>query len=88
MLILHQGVLVFIPSTHLEQVGVKEAGEHMFPLPFIQKEKPNLWVPGSGSQLPGSGSKVPTTLLPLFLAMYPDIPLRKTRPRGKKGQMS
>ncbi|KAF2579002.1 hypothetical protein F2Q68_00005519 [Brassica cretica] len=43
---------------------------------------------GSGSQLPGSRSKVPTTLLPLFLAMYPDIPLRKTRSQGKQGQMS
>ena len=32
---------------------------------------------GSGFQLPGSGSQLPTTLLPLFLAMYPDIPLRK-----------
>ncbi|WZZ60927.1 hypothetical protein YC2023_061034 [Brassica napus] len=42
----------------------------------------------SGSQLPGSGSRVPTTLLPLFLAMYPDIPLGKARPRGKHGQMS
>ncbi|KAL0656948.1 hypothetical protein Bca4012_077532 [Brassica carinata] len=42
---------------------------------------------GSGFQLPGSGSRVPTTLLPHFLAMYPDIPLRKTRPRGKQGQM-
>ncbi|KAG2293074.1 hypothetical protein Bca52824_039743 [Brassica carinata] len=59
MLILHQGVLVFIPSTHLEQMG-----------------------------LPGSGSRVPTTLLPLFLAMYPDIPMSKTRRRGKQGQMS
>ncbi|KAF2604947.1 hypothetical protein F2Q70_00025888 [Brassica cretica] len=71
-----------------EQSGVKKSIERIIPLPFIQKEKPNLWVPGSGSQLPGSRSKVPTTLLPLFLAMYPDIPLRKTRPRGKQGQMS
>ncbi|KAF2556133.1 hypothetical protein F2Q68_00015244 [Brassica cretica] len=43
---------------------------------------------GSGSQLPGSGSQLPTTLIPLFLAMYPDIPLKKTRPRGKHGKMS
>ncbi|KAF3602095.1 hypothetical protein F2Q69_00036361 [Brassica cretica] len=43
-------------------------------------------LPGSGSQLPGSRSKVPTTLLLLFLAMYPDIPLRKTRPQGKHGR--
>ncbi|KAF3536201.1 hypothetical protein F2Q69_00023038 [Brassica cretica] len=61
MLILHQGVLVFIPSTHLEQMGVKEAREHMFPLLFIKKKKPNLWVPGSGFQLPGSGSQLPDT---------------------------
>ena len=99
MLILHLGVLVFIPSTHSDQMGVKEAGEHMFPLLFIQKEKQNLWVPGSSFQVPdpsfwvsgsgfqlpsfrsqllGSGSRVLITLLPFFLAMYPDIPLRKT----------
>ena len=59
MLILHQGVLVFIPSTHLEQMGVKEAGEHMFPLLFIQKEKPNLWVPGSSFQVPDPSFQVP-----------------------------
>ncbi|KAF3599229.1 hypothetical protein F2Q69_00034889 [Brassica cretica] len=52
MLTLHQGVLVFISSTHLEQRGVKEAREHMFPLLFIQKKKPNLWVPGSSFQVP------------------------------------
>ena len=52
MLTLHQGLLVFISSTHLEQRGVKEAGEHMFPLLFIQKKKPNLWVPGFSFQVP------------------------------------
>ncbi|KAF3530778.1 hypothetical protein DY000_02039447 [Brassica cretica] len=52
MLTLHQGVLVFISFTHLEQRGVKEAREHMFPLLFIQKKKPNLWVPGSSFQVP------------------------------------
>ena len=59
MLILHQGVLVFIPSTHLEQMGVKEVGEHIFPLLFIQKEKPNLWVPGSNFQVPDPSFWVP-----------------------------
>ena len=38
MLTLQQGVLVLTPSTHLEQRGVKEAGEHMFPQLFIQKK--------------------------------------------------
>ena len=52
MLTLQQGVLVLIPSIHLEQSGVKEAGEHMFPLLFIQKKKPNLWVPVPGFQVP------------------------------------
>ncbi|WZZ34437.1 hypothetical protein YC2023_017838 [Brassica napus] len=51
MLILHQGVLVFMSSTHLEQMGVKEAEVHMFLLLFIQKKKPNLWVPGSSFQV-------------------------------------
>ena len=59
MLTLHQGVLVFISSTHLEQMGIKEAREHMFPLLFIQKDKPNLWVPGSSFQVPGSSFQVP-----------------------------
>ena len=59
MLILHQGVLVFIPSTHLEKMGEKEAGEHMFPLLFIQKEKSNLWVPGSSFQVPDPNFQVP-----------------------------
>ncbi|KAF3515683.1 hypothetical protein DY000_02059754 [Brassica cretica] len=44
-------------------------------------------LPGSESQLQSSGSQLPTTLIPFFLAMYPDIPLKKTRPRGKHGQM-
>ncbi|KAF3514255.1 hypothetical protein F2Q69_00005857 [Brassica cretica] len=61
MLILHQGVLVFIPSTHphLEQMKVKEVGEHMLPLLFIQKEKPNLWVTGSSFQVSDPSFQVP-----------------------------
>ena len=58
MLTLHQGVLVFISSTHLEQRGVKEAREHIFPLLFIQKKKPNLWVPGSNFQVPDPGFQI------------------------------
>ncbi|KAF2581887.1 hypothetical protein F2Q68_00004241 [Brassica cretica] len=49
---LHQGVLVFTASIHLEQRGVKEAGEHTFPLLFIHKKKPTLWVPGPSFQVP------------------------------------
>ncbi|KAH0854299.1 LOW QUALITY PROTEIN: hypothetical protein HID58_083942, partial [Brassica napus] len=91
MLTLHQGLLVFISSTHLEQRGVKEAGEHMFPLLFIQKKKPNLWVPASKFRIFGCSpyKKVKsndstkkqdsTTLLPLFLAMYPDILLEEAK---------
>ncbi|KAF3532186.1 hypothetical protein DY000_02039495 [Brassica cretica] len=52
MLTLQQRVLVLIPSTHLEQRGVKEAGERIIPLPFIQKEKLNLWVLGFSFQVP------------------------------------
>ena len=59
MLILHQGVLLCIPSTHLEQMGVNEAGEDMFPLLFIQKEKPNLWVPGTSFQVLDPSFQVP-----------------------------
>ncbi|KAF2610957.1 hypothetical protein F2Q70_00011788 [Brassica cretica] len=59
MLLLHQGVLVFISSTHLEQMGEKGAGEHMFPLLFIQKKKPNLRVPGSSFQVPDPSFQVP-----------------------------
>ena len=58
MLILHQGVLVFVSSTHLEQMGEKGSGEHMFPLLFIQKKKPNLWVPGSSFKVPDPSFKV------------------------------
>ncbi|KAF2608241.1 hypothetical protein F2Q68_00043864 [Brassica cretica] len=58
MLILYQGVLVFISSTHLEQMGEKGAGEQMFPLLFIQKKKSNLWVPGSNFQVPNPSFKV------------------------------
>ncbi|KAF3513183.1 hypothetical protein F2Q69_00006424 [Brassica cretica] len=58
MLTLHQGVLVFISSTHLEQRGVKEAREHIFPLLFIQKKKPSLWVPGSNFQVPDPGFQI------------------------------
>ncbi|WZZ78288.1 hypothetical protein YC2023_098860 [Brassica napus] len=83
MLTLHQGLLVFISSTHLEQRGVKEAGEHMFPLLFIQKKKPNLWVPGFSFQKVKSNDSTKkqdsTTLLPLFLAMYPDILLEEAK---------
>ncbi|KAF3546830.1 hypothetical protein DY000_02006591 [Brassica cretica] len=49
---LHQGVLVFTASIHLGQRGVKEAGEHTFPLLFIHKKKPTLWVPGPSFQVP------------------------------------
>ncbi|KAL0649872.1 hypothetical protein Bca4012_092563 [Brassica carinata] len=84
MLTLHQGLLVFISSTHLEQRG---------------KVKSNDSTKKQDS----------TTLLPLFLAMYPDILLEeakatclsrfprqrastsfqgKTRPGGKQGQIS
>ncbi|KAF3505672.1 hypothetical protein F2Q69_00005706 [Brassica cretica] len=98
MLSLQQGVLVLIPSTHLGQRGVKEAGEHMFPLLFIQKKKPNIWVPGPSFQVPdrrfqifgcspykevkpndSTKKQAPTTLLPLFLAMYPDILLKEAK---------
>ncbi|KAF2560495.1 hypothetical protein F2Q70_00017434 [Brassica cretica] len=73
MLMLHQGVLVFIPSTHLEQMGVKEAGEHMFPLLFIQKEKPNLWVLGSSFQVPDPSFQVPDPRFrpPYYRFSYP-----------------
>ncbi|KAF3512772.1 hypothetical protein F2Q69_00005349 [Brassica cretica] len=54
---LHQGALVFIASTHLEQKGVKEAREHTFPLLFIQKKKPTLWVLGPSFQVPDPGSR-------------------------------
>ena len=59
MLILHQGLLVFISSTHLEEMGEKGAGKHMFPQPFIQKKKPNLRVPGSSFQVPDPSFHVP-----------------------------
>ncbi|KAF2561016.1 hypothetical protein F2Q70_00017287 [Brassica cretica] len=66
--------------------GSKRSRRTHVPATIHPKEKAKPL--GSGFKLPGSGSQVPTTLLPLFLAMYPDIPLRKTRPRGKQGKMS
>ncbi|WZZ78104.1 hypothetical protein YC2023_098676 [Brassica napus] len=73
--------------------GRKRSRRTHVPATILLKEKAKplgsgFQLPGSGSQLPGSGSQVPATLIPLFLAMYPNIPLRKTRPRGKHGQMS
>ena len=59
MLILHQGVLVFISSTHLKQMGEKRAGQHVFPLLFIQKKKPKLWVLGSSFQVLDPSFQVP-----------------------------
>ncbi|KAF3551258.1 hypothetical protein DY000_02008193 [Brassica cretica] len=61
MLTLQEGVLILIPSTHLEQRGVKEAGEHIILLLFIQKEKPNLWVPGPSFQVPDPSFQEDTT---------------------------
>jgi len=75
MLTLQQGVLVLIPSTHLEQRGVKEAGEHMFPLLFIQKKKPNLWVPGSSFQVLDPSFQVPD---PSFRPPYYHFPWQCT----------
>ncbi|KAF3490223.1 hypothetical protein F2Q69_00053300 [Brassica cretica] len=76
MLTLQQEVLVLIPSTHFGAKGSKRSRRTHVPTTIHLKEKAK--PPGSGSQLPGFRSKVPTTLLPLFLAMYPDIPLRMT----------
>ncbi|KAF3588270.1 hypothetical protein F2Q69_00029020 [Brassica cretica] len=76
-----------------EANGRKKSRRTRVPATIHPKEKAKplgsgFQLPGSGSQLPGSGSQLPTTLIPLFLAMYPDIPLKKTRPRGKHGKMS
>uniref|UniRef100_A0A0D3DKJ1 GRF-type domain-containing protein n=1 Tax=Brassica oleracea var. oleracea TaxID=109376 RepID=A0A0D3DKJ1_BRAOL len=59
MLPRHQGALVFISFIHLEQMGVKEAGKHMFPLQFIQKKKPNLWVLGFSFKVPVPRFRIP-----------------------------
>ncbi|KAG2282740.1 hypothetical protein Bca52824_053960 [Brassica carinata] len=66
--------------------GSKRSQRTHVPATIHQKEKAKPL--GSGFQPSVFGSRVPTTLLPLFLTMYPDIPMRKTRPRGKQGQMS
>nr|VDD54610.1 unnamed protein product [Brassica oleracea] len=63
MLPRHQGALVFISFIHLEQMGVKESGKHMFPLQFIQKKKPNLWVLGFSFKVP----------VPRFRIQVPDL---------------
>ncbi|KAF2590802.1 hypothetical protein F2Q70_00038694 [Brassica cretica] len=59
MLPRHQGALVFISFIHLEQMGVKESGKHMFPLQFIQKKKPNLWVLGFSFKVPVPRFRIP-----------------------------
>ena len=70
----------------------------MFPLLFIQKKKPNLWVPVPGFQVPdprfrifgcspykevkpndSTKKQAPTTLLALFQATNPDIPLKEIK---------
>ncbi|KAG5384496.1 hypothetical protein IGI04_035966, partial [Brassica rapa subsp. trilocularis] len=57
MLTLHQGVMVLISSTHLEKMGVKEAGEHMLPLQLIEKKKAKPL--GFSFQVPDLGFQVP-----------------------------
>ncbi|KAH0910818.1 hypothetical protein HID58_034139 [Brassica napus] len=92
-------IKTFSPSdswVQLEQMRVKEAGEHTFQLLFIS----GLRVPDPRSRILGPGSrsrvsdyppymevksngstkkKAPTTLLPLFPATNPDIPLKEIK---------